>query len=82
MTRPVALRILWLAPAIGPIAQALLLDNLLGINAPFLVLALLGAAWVVRPADRRIDPMPETTGWPSWNLGREGARAALETLDH
>jgi hypothetical protein len=57
MTRPVALRILVLAAAIGLLAQALLLDNLLGINAPILAGALLGAAFVLRPAERRIDPL-------------------------
>ena len=57
MTRPVAVRILVLAAAIGLVAQALLLDNLLGINAPILAAGLLGAAFVLRPADRRIDPL-------------------------
>ena len=57
MTRPVALRILVLAAAIGLVAQALLLDNLLGVNAPILAGCLLGAAFVLRPADRRIDPL-------------------------
>ena len=57
MTRPVALRILVLAAAIGLAAQALLLDNLLGVNAPILAGCLLGAAFVLRPADRRIDPL-------------------------
>jgi hypothetical protein len=57
MTRPVALRILVLAAVIGLVAQALLLDNLLGINAPILAGALLGAAFVLRPAERRIDPL-------------------------
>ena len=57
MTRPVALRILALAGAIGLVAQGLLLDNLLGINAAILAAGLLGAAWILRPADRRIDPL-------------------------
>jgi hypothetical protein len=57
MTRPVALRILALAAAIGLVAQGLLLDNLLGINAPILAAGLLGAAFVLRPVDRRIDPL-------------------------
>ena len=57
MTRPVALRILVLAAAIGLAAQALLLDNLLGVNAAILAGCLLGAAFVLRPADRRIDPL-------------------------
>ena len=55
MTRPVALRILVIAGAIGLAAQALLLGNLLGINAPILAAVLLGGAFVVRPADRPID---------------------------
>ena len=57
MTRPVALRILVLAAAIGLVAQALLLGNLLGVNAPILAGALLGAAFVLRPAERRIDSL-------------------------
>ena len=57
MTRAVALRILVLAGAIGLAAQALLLDNLLGINATILAAALLGAAFVLRPADRQMDPL-------------------------
>jgi hypothetical protein len=57
MTRPIALRVLALATAIGLAAQALLLDNLLGINAPILAGGLLAAAYALRPADRRIDPL-------------------------
>jgi hypothetical protein len=57
MTRPVALRILVLAAMIGLAAQALLLDNLLGVNAPILAGCLLGAAFALRPAGRRIDPL-------------------------
>jgi hypothetical protein len=57
MTRLVALRILVLAATIGLAAQALLFGHLLGINAPILAAALLGAAWLLRPADRRIDPL-------------------------
>jgi len=57
MTRPVAIRILVLAIAIGLVAQALLLDNLLGVNAPILAGCLLGAAFGLRPAGRRIDPL-------------------------
>ena len=57
MTRPVALRILVLAVLLGTTAQALLLDNLLGVNAPILAIGLLAAAFVLRPADRRIDPL-------------------------
>jgi hypothetical protein len=60
MTRPVALRILVLAIVIGLIAQALLLDNVLGINAPILAAGLLGAACILRPADRRMDT------WDRW----------------
>ncbi|HEX2756712.1 MAG TPA: DUF4173 domain-containing protein [Candidatus Limnocylindrales bacterium] len=57
MTRPVAIRILVLAAVIGLVAQALLLGNLLGVNAPILAVALLGAAFVLRPGGRRIDPL-------------------------
>src|SRR5260221_13065584 len=57
MTRPVPLRILVLAATIGLAAQALLLDNLLGVNAPILAGCLLGAAFALRPASRRIDPL-------------------------
>src|SRR4051812_24003258 len=57
MTRPLALRILALAAAIGPPAQGLLLGNLLGLNVPILSVALLAAASAVRPAGRRIDPL-------------------------
>src|SRR5213078_4651740 len=46
-----------LRPVIGLAAQALLLDNLLGVNAPLLATALLGAAFVLRPRDRRMDPL-------------------------
>lgn len=59
MTRPVALRILALAGVIGLVAQGLLLDNLLGVNAVILAAGLLGAAWVLRPADRRMDPLDQ-----------------------
>ena len=57
MTRPVALRILALAAVIGLVAQWLLFGNLLGINAPILAAAVLGAAYVLRPGDREIDPL-------------------------
>ena len=57
MTRTVAIRILVIAAVIGLVAQALLLGNLLGINAPILATALLAAAAAVRPAGRRIDPL-------------------------
>src|SRR6185369_4818233 len=57
MTRPVALRILVLAAGVGLIAQAVLLDNLLGVNAPILAALLLVAAFVLRPVDSRIDPL-------------------------
>jgi len=57
MTRPVALRILVLAAGVGLIAQAVLLDNLLGVNAPILAALLLVAAFVLRPVDTRIDPL-------------------------
>lgn len=57
MTRRVAIRIFGLAAIVGLLSQALLLFNDLGINAPILVAALLGAALVVRPSDCRIDPL-------------------------
>lgn len=57
MTRHVALRILALAAVIGLVAQALLLDNLFGVNAPILAASLLGAGFVLRPRDRRMDPL-------------------------
>ena len=57
MTRRTALRIIVFAAVIGLAAQALLLDNLLGVNAPLLATALLGAAFVLRPRDRRMDPL-------------------------
>ena len=44
MTRPDALWILVLAAVIGLVAQGLLLDNLLGVNAPILAAALLAAS--------------------------------------
>jgi hypothetical protein len=56
MSRSAALRILAIAFAIGLLAQALLFESLLGINVPILVIGFLGAAWVVRPRDGRIDP--------------------------
>ncbi|MDP9467880.1 MAG: DUF4173 domain-containing protein [Chloroflexota bacterium] len=40
------------AIAIGLLAQWLFVDALLGINAPIALAALLGAAWLVRPASR------------------------------
>jgi hypothetical protein len=55
MTRPVALRILAIAAAIGLIAQAVLFETLLGVNVTLLTIAVLGAAFVVRPRDGRID---------------------------
>jgi Domain of unknown function (DUF4173) len=55
MTRTIALRILALAAAIGLAAQAVLFESLAGINVPILVIATLGAALVVRPADARLD---------------------------
>jgi hypothetical protein len=57
MTRRIAVRVLLLAGLVGWLAQALLLENLLGINVPILAAALLGAAWLVRPIDRAIDPL-------------------------
>ena len=57
MTRPVALQILALAAGIGLITQALLLGNLFGLNIPILSGALLAAAYLLRPAGRRMDPL-------------------------
>jgi hypothetical protein len=57
MTRRIAIRILALAAIVGLVAQALLLGNLLGINAPILAVALLGAGWLARPADRAVDQL-------------------------
>jgi len=57
MTRRIAARILALATLVGLLAQALLVDNLLGVNAPILTAALLLAAWSVRPVDRSVDPL-------------------------
>jgi Domain of unknown function (DUF4173) len=56
MTRPVALRILAIAAAIGLISQAVLFGTLLGVNVTLLTVAVLGAAFAVRPRERRIDP--------------------------
>jgi len=55
MTRRIAVRLLALAALVGWLAQALLIENLLGINAPILAAVLLLAGWVVRPADRPVD---------------------------
>jgi hypothetical protein len=57
MTRRTAIRVLALAGLVGLLSQALLLGNLLGVNAPLLTAALLATGWLVRPADRRIDPV-------------------------
>ena len=56
MTRRTAIRVLALAGLVGLLSQGLLLRNLLGVNAPLLTAALLATGWLVRPADRRIDP--------------------------
>jgi hypothetical protein len=55
---------------------------------PALVAALPARSPGVRVAlriglDRRAEALarPSATAWPSWNLGRESARAALATLD-
>jgi Domain of unknown function (DUF4173) len=56
MNRSIAIRILWLAAAIGLASQALLLNNLFGINLPVLSAALLAAAFALRPASRAMDP--------------------------
>ncbi len=55
MTRPIAIRILVGAAAIGLVAQALLLDTLLGVSAPILVLLLLGGSRILRPPDVMLD---------------------------
>ncbi|HET7030660.1 MAG TPA: DUF4173 domain-containing protein [Candidatus Limnocylindrales bacterium] len=55
MTRRIAVRILALAGLVGWLAQAVLLENLLGINAPILAAVLLVAAWLVRPTDEPVD---------------------------
>jgi hypothetical protein len=55
MTRRIAVRVLLLAGLVGWLAQALLIQNLLGINVPILAAALLGAAWLVRPPERPLD---------------------------
>jgi hypothetical protein len=57
MNRSIAIRILWLAAAIGLASQALLLDNLFGINLPILSAALLAAAFALWPAGRAMDPL-------------------------
>ena len=57
MTRPIAIRILALAAAIGLVAQALLLDSLLGLNVPVLTVLLLGGAWASRPTGAVVDPL-------------------------
>jgi hypothetical protein len=57
MTRRTAVRVLLLAMLIGLITQALLLGNLLGLNAPLLAAVLLATGWLVRPTDRPIDPV-------------------------
>ena len=57
MTRRIAIRVLALAGLVGLLSQALLLGNLLGVNAPLLAAALLATGWLVRPAARRIDPI-------------------------
>lgn len=55
MTRPAALRILALAAVIGLVAQAFLVDTLLGLNVPLLAGAVLAAAVALRPRDLAID---------------------------
>jgi hypothetical protein len=57
MNRSIAIRILWLAAAIGLASQALLLKNLFGINLPILSAALLAVAFALRPAGRVMDPL-------------------------
>jgi hypothetical protein len=55
MTRRIAARILLLAGLVGWLSQALLLENLLGLNAPILAGILLGVAWLVRATERPVD---------------------------
>ena len=55
MTRRIATRILLLAGLVGWLSQALLLENLLGLNAPILAATLLVVAWLVRHTDRAVD---------------------------
>ena len=55
MTRRIATRILLLAGLVGWLSQTLLLENLLGLNAPILAATLLGVAWLVRATDRAVD---------------------------
>ena len=57
MNRSIAIRILALAAALGLASQALLLDNLFGINLPILSAALLAAAFALWPAGRAMDPL-------------------------
>lgn len=57
MNRSTAIRILWLAAAIGLASQALLLRNLFGINLPILSAALLAVAFALRPVGRAMDPL-------------------------
>jgi hypothetical protein len=57
MTRTSAIRILSAAAAIGLLAQLLLIDNLLGFNAPLLVIGAILAAVAVRPVGARFDPI-------------------------
>ena len=56
MTRPVARRILALALVLGLVGQAVLIDNLFGVNLLLLSVGLLAATVLVRPDDARLDP--------------------------
>ena len=57
MTRRIAVRVLILAALVGLVTQALLLDNVLGVNAPILSAVLLAAGWFVRPTATPVDPL-------------------------
>src|SRR5689334_22045197 len=55
MTRRIAVRIFLLAALVGWLSQALLIGNLLGLDAPLLAALLLSVAWLVRPGDEPVD---------------------------
>jgi len=57
MSRPTAIRILALASAIGLLGQAILTNQLFGLNLVLLSIALLAAGAAVRPRRARFDPL-------------------------
>jgi hypothetical protein len=57
MTPSTAIRVLTAAAIVGLISQLLLVGNIFGINLPILSALLLAMSWILRPADRRIDPL-------------------------